>query len=342
MENPGMMPDHLASYGYEANLPLLDVQNLSTEFATEYGVVKAVSDVSFQLFSGETLGIVGESGSGKSVTMLSIMGLIQSPPGKIAAGQVLFEGQDLLKLPRDEMRSISGGKIAIIFQDPMTSLNPVFTIGDQICEAVQAHMEMSRQSAMERAADLLNLVGIPEPHQALRSYPHQFSGGMRQRAMIAMALSCNPTLLIADEPTTALDVTVQEQLIQLIQQLQGQFQMAIIWITHDLGIVSGIADRILVMYAGKIVESSSVYEIFDHPRHPYTQGLLQSIPRMDSPRAQILNMIPGAPPNLIHIPKGCAFAPRCKHRIERCIVERPLLVEVGLGHSSACWVNPER
>jgi oligopeptide transport system ATP-binding protein len=255
---------------------------------------------------------------------------------------VLFEGQDLLKLSRNEMRSISGGKIAIIFQDPMTSLNPVFTIGDQICEAIQAHMELPRQSAMARAADLLNLVGIPEPHQALRSYPHQFSGGMRQRAMIAMALSCNPTLLIADEPTTALDVTVQEQLIQLIQHLQEQFQMAIIWITHDLGIVSGIAERILVMYAGKIVESGSVYEIFDHPRHPYTQGLLQSIPRMDSPRAQILHMIPGVPPNLIHLPAGCAFAPRCKHRIERCTVERPILVDVGLGHSSACWVNPER
>ncbi len=320
--------------------PLLDVRHLSTEFNTEYGVVKAVTDVSFYLNPGETLGIVGESGSGKSVTMLTIMGLIESPPGRVAGGQVFFEGKDLLKLSRDELRTIAGGQLAMIFQDPMTSLNPVFSIGDQIREAIVVHKKVSRKAATQRAAELLELVGIPEPGRALDSYPHQFSGGMRQRVMIAMALSCNPSLLIADEPTTALDVTVQEQLIQLIQQLQQQFKMSIIWITHDLGIVAGIADRILVMYAGTIVETSSIFSIFDRPRHPYTLSLLKSIPRLDNPRTQHLNVIPGAPPSLIHVPAGCPFAARCSYRKERCLTEHPPLIEVEPGHASACWVNP--
>jgi oligopeptide transport system ATP-binding protein len=321
--------------------PILEVKDLSTEFVTEYGVVKAVNHVSFDLERGETLGIVGESGSGKTVTMLSILDLIECPPGRIVSGQVLFEGQDLLKLNHEDMRKIRGGKIAMVFQDPMTSLNPVYTVGDQICEVIQAHMNLARKPAQERAADLLELVGIPEPKRALDVYPHQFSGGMRQRAMIAMALACNPVMLIGDEPTTALDVTVQEQIIQLIQRLQEQLGMTIVWITHDLGIVAGIADRILVMYAGNIVESGSVYSIFDCPRHPYTLGLLNSIPRLDKSSRELLNVIPGAPPNLIQVPAGCSFAPRCAYRIDRCLVELPRLQEVEPGHASACWVNPQ-
>ncbi len=321
--------------------PVLDVRHLRTEFATEYGVVKAVNDVSFQLFAGETLGIVGESGCGKSVTMLSILGLIESPPGRVAGGEVYFEGRDLLKLHTDQLRDISGGKIAMIFQDPMTSLNPVYTVGDQICEAIQIHEHLSAKEATQRAADLLRVVGIPDPKTAQQSYPHQFSGGMRQRVMIAMGLSCNPSVLIADEPTTALDVTVQEQLIKLIQELQAQFKMSIIWITHDLGIVAGIADRILVMYAGKVVESGPAVAIFNQPRHPYTLGLLRSIPRLDGPRTSRLQVISGSPPNLIHPPAGCAFAPRCGYRIERCMTELPPLGDVGGDHCSACWVNPQ-
>jgi oligopeptide transport system ATP-binding protein len=320
--------------------PLLDVRDLCTQFVTEYGTVKAVNHLSFELFPGETLGIVGESGSGKSVTVLSVMGLVERPMGHVA-GEVLFEGRDLLKLPSEEMRKITGGKMAMIFQDPMTSLNPVFTIGEQIEEAIQVHMKLARKATRQRAAELLSLVGIPEPGRALDSYPHQFSGGMRQRVMIAMALSCNPSLLIADEPTTALDVTVQEQLIQLIHKLQEQFHMAIVWITHDLGIIAGIADRVLVMYAGSIVESGSVFSIYNQPRHPYTIGLLHSIPRLDVPRTNLLEVIKGVPPNLIKPPVGCSFAPRCSYQIERCLIERPGLMDVQPGQKSACWVQPQ-
>jgi oligopeptide transport system ATP-binding protein len=320
--------------------PLLDVRGLSTEFVTTYGVVRAVNDVSFQVEQGEALGIVGESGSGKSVTMLSVMGLIESPPGRVTGGEVLLGGVDLRKLPAKDLRALRGGQMAMIFQDPLTSLNPVFTIGDQLREAIQMHRPVSRAAARRRAAECLEMVGIPDPARALDDYPHQFSGGMRQRAMIAMALSCEPRLLSADEPTTALDVTVQEQLLELIENLRRQFDMTVIWITHDLGVVAGIADRVMVMYAGRVAESGPVETIFAQPRHPYTVGLLKSIPRLDVVESGDLEIIPGSPPDLIRLPPGCAFAPRCRYRVAQCETERPMLAAVGPGHESACWVNP--
>ncbi len=317
--------------------PLLEVRNLHTQFFTQDGVVKAVDGVSFRLMSGETLGLVGESGCGKSITALSIMRLIPSPPGKIVSGEVLFEGEDILKMRDDEIRSIRGRKIAMIFQDPMTSLNPVLTINRQISEALELHLGMSKQQARQRAIELLKMVGIPNAEQRVDQYPHQFSGGMRQRVMIAMALSCNPSLLIADEPTTALDVTIQAQILDLIRTLQREHNTALILITHDLGVVAGMTDRIHVMYAGHIVETAPTEELFENPKHPYTVGLLNSIPRLDAPRKERLNPIRGLPPDLIDLPDMCPFVPRCDFAREKCSEKNPPLFEVNPVHRSACW-----
>lgn len=316
--------------------PLLEVRNLQTHFHTQDGVVKAVDGVSFAVDRGETLGIVGESGCGKSVTSLSIMRLIPSPPGKIAGGQILFDGEDLLQQSEERMRHIRGNRIAMIFQDPMTSLNPVLTIGRQITESLELHLKLSRREAQNRAAELLDMVGIPSASKRLDDYPHQFSGGMRQRVMIAMALSCNPELLIADEPTTALDVTIQAQILELINRLKEELDTAVIIITHDLGVVAGMTDRVTVMYAGRVVEEGPTREIFENPRMPYTIGLLRSIPRLDEARGRKLNPIRGLPPNLIDLPPICAFSPRCDFAQERCITTRPELRPVGAGHAAAC------
>jgi oligopeptide transport system ATP-binding protein len=316
---------------------LLDVRNLKTEFRTQDGVVHAVNGVSFTLEEGETLGLVGESGSGKSVSMLSVMRLIPTPPGKIVEGQVFFLGQDLLKLNDEEMRQIRGNKIAMVFQDPMTSLNPVLTIGHQIMEALELHLGMSKEQARKRSAELLKMVGIPEAEARLDDYPHQFSGGMRQRVMIAMALSCSPQLLIADEPTTALDVTIQAQIVDIVKRLKRELGMAILWITHDLGVIAGLADRINVMYAGFIIETASTKEIFANTSHPYTLGLLGSIPRLDATRKDRLTPIEGLPPDLIGLPKGCPFYDRCRFRTDKCLEENPPLMSVGVRHWSACW-----
>jgi oligopeptide transport system ATP-binding protein len=319
-------------------MALLEVHDLRTRFYTDDGVVQAVNGVSWEVNEGETLGIVGESGCGKSVSVLSILRLIPQPPGKIETGEVLFEGRDLMKLNDDEMRTVRGNKIAMVFQDPMTSLNPVLTINQQISEALTLHLGMNKQQARERTAELLELVQIPQAEDRLDDYPHQFSGGMRQRAMIAMALSCNPQILVADEPTTALDVTIQAQIIELVKQLRDEIGMAIIWITHDLGIVAGIADRVAVMYAGFIIEAASVKDLYGDPRHPYTLGLLGSVPRLDMKRKEKLTPIFGLPPDLIDLPTGCPFAARCEYRIDRC-VERPELRVVTPGHEVACWVD---
>src|SRR5688572_18249040 len=284
---------------------LLDVQGLETTFKTPEGVVHAVNGVSFGLKEGETLGVVGESGCGKSVTMLSILGLIATPPGKVEAGKAEFFGQDLLKMSKDEIRAVRGAQISMVFQDPMTSLNPVLTVGRQLEEPLMLHVGMSREQASDRAAELLAMVGIPRPKDRLNDYPHQFSGGMRQRVMIAMGLSCSPQVLIADEPTTALDVTIQAQIIELVKRLRDEIGMAIIWITHDLGIVAGLADRVMVMYAGCIVEEAPVRDLYENPRHPYTLGLLGSLPRLDAERPEKLLSIEGLPPDLIDYPKGC-------------------------------------
>jgi len=321
---------------------LMEVNNLVTRFYTQEGTVYAVNDVSYTLNEGETLGVVGESGSGKSVHALSIMGLIPQPPGKIESGSVNFEGRDLLKLSREEMRLVRGAEIAMIFQDPMTSLNPVLTIGTQITEALKLHLGMNNNQANTRAAELLDLVGIPDARHRLGEYPHQFSGGMRQRVMIAIGLSCNPKLLIADEPTTALDVTIQAQIVELIKQLKDEFGMAIIWITHDLGVVAGIADTIQVMYAGKIVERGPIKEVFGDSRHPYTLGLLKSLPRLDARASEKLLQIEGQPPDLRLQPAGCPFAPRCPYMIEKCVVDTPMLERVPGepdGHTMSCWVD---
>ena len=317
--------------------PLLEVRDLRTQFFTQDGVVKAVDGVSFHLMPGETLGLVGESGCGKSITALSIMRLIPSPPGKIVSGEIIFEGEDILRMNDDEMRSIRGRKIAMIFQDPMTSLNPVLTINRQISEALELHLGMSKQQARQRAIELLKMVGIPNAEQRVDQYPHQFSGGMRQRVMIAMALSCNPSLLIADEPTTALDVTIQAQILDLIRTLQHEHNTALILITHDLGVVAGMTDRINVMYAGHIVETAPTEELFENPRHPYTVGLLNSIPRLDAPRKERLNPIRGLPPDLIDLPDMCPFVPRCDFAREKCSEKNPPLFDVNPVHRSACW-----
>jgi len=319
-------------------MPLLEVKELTTQFFTQDGVVKAVDSVSFFVNEGETLGIVGESGCGKSVSMLSVMRLIPQPPGKIVAG-VLFDGRDLLKLSDDEIRQVRGNKIAMIFQDPMTSLNPVLTIGLQIREALEEHRGMNKSESRKRSAELLKMVGIAETERLLDNYPHQFSGGMRQRAMIAMALACNPQLLIADEPTTALDVTIQAQIVDLVKRLRDESGMAMIWITHDLGVISGLANRMQVMYAGHVVEEALVEDLYASPRHPYTLGLLGSLPRLDEARHTRLKSIEGLPPDLIDLPPGCTFEPRCVYAVEKCQQVRPELEPVGLGHRIACWVD---
>jgi oligopeptide transport system ATP-binding protein len=319
---------------------LLRVEHLTTRFFTRAGIVKAVEDVSFSLAPGETLGVVGESGSGKSVTALSIMRLVPDPPGKIVGGQIIFEGRDLLKLPSGEMRKLRGGDIAMIFQDPMSSLNPLLTVGRQIAESVMEHQKLSRKMAYTRAVEMLRLVGVPNPEKRVTSYPHEFSGGMRQRVMIAMALANNPKLLIADEPTTALDVTIQAQILDLIRALSREFHTAVIFITHDLGVIASIADRVVVMYAGRVAETGTISDIFYRPTHPYTHALLASIPRLDQPRGQPLKPIPGSPPDLINVPPGCPFAPRCPNALPICRVQMPPLDAVGSeGHYTACW-NP--
>jgi oligopeptide transport system ATP-binding protein len=319
----------------------MEVKDLTTRFHTQEGTVYAVNGISYTLNEGETLGIVGESGSGKSVQSLSILGLIPSPPGKVEAGSVMFRGRDLLKLPKEEMRAIRGAEIAMVFQDPMTSLNPVLTVGRQITEALELHLGMSKGVARNRAIELLQMVGIPMAERRVDDYPHQFSGGMRQRAMIAMALSCNPQLLIADEPTTALDVTIQAQILDLVKRLKDKIGMAMIWITHDLGVIAGLADTIQVMYAGFIVERGPVNEIFTDTRHPYTLGLRRSLPRVDQ-RGERLVPIDGAPPDMRKKPTGCPFAPRCVFKIDRCTHENPPLLPVEGGnpnHLAACWVD---
>ena len=320
-------------------MPLIEVNDLRTHFYTQDGVVKAVNGVSFYVNEGETLGIVGESGCGKSVSVLSVMRLIPQPPGKIVDGKVSFQGLDLLKVSDDEIRQVRGNKIAMIFQDPMTSLNPVLTIGRQINEALELHLHMTSDQATKRSAELLKMVGIPEAEARLRDYPHQFSGGMRQRAMIAMALACDPQLLIADEPTTALDVTIQAQIVDLVKRLRDDIGMAVIWITHDLGVVAGLADRVMVMYSGYVVEEAPVKELYGDPRHPYTLGLLHSIPRLDETRREKLQPIEGLPPDLIDLPVGCPFELRCAYSVERCHAEVPSLEPVGPGHRIACWVD---
>jgi oligopeptide transport system ATP-binding protein len=317
--------------------PLLVVKNLETQFKTQDGIVKAVNTVSFHVDRGETLGIVGESGSGKSVTSLSIMRLIPNPPGRIVGGQIIFDGENLLDYTEEEMRHIRGNRIAMIFQDPMTSLNPVLTIGRQITESLELHMKLTPREARNRAVELLQMVGIPGAARRLDDYPHQFSGGMRQRVMIAMALSCNPELLIADEPTTALDVTIQAQILELIQRLQHELGTAVIIITHDLGVVAGMADRVIVMYAGRVVEEGSTEEIFARPRMPYTIGLLRSIPRLDEEEGRTLTPIRGLPPDLINLPQICPFSPRCDYFIPgTCDQQVPPLREVVPGHKAAC------
>ncbi|MCO5176654.1 MAG: ABC transporter ATP-binding protein [Thermomicrobiales bacterium] len=317
--------------------PLLQVKNLKTQFFTQDGVVRAVDDVSFEIMPGETLGVVGESGSGKSITAMSLMRLIPSPPGKIVNGSISFEGEDILGMSDEEMRHVRGNKIAMIFQDPMTSLNPVLSINRQISESLELHMGMSKSQARNRAIELLKMVGIPNAEQRVDQYPHQFSGGMRQRVMIAMALSCNPKMLIADEPTTALDVTIQAQILDLMRNLQAEHDTALMLITHDLGVVAGMSDRIQVMYAGHIVETAETEELFANPRHPYTVGLLNSIPRLDSLRKERLEPIRGLPPDLIDLPDMCPFLPRCDYAREKCEQQNPPLMNVGAGHQSACW-----
>ncbi|HEX9077463.1 MAG TPA: ABC transporter ATP-binding protein [Anaerolineae bacterium] len=316
---------------------LLEVKDLKTEFHTQDGIVHAVNGVSFSVDEGETLGLVGESGCGKSVSVLSVMRLIPTPPGKIPSGQVLFQGRDLLKVDDEEIRSVRGNKIAMVFQDPMTSLNPVLTINTQISEALELHLGMTKEQARKRGIELLKMVGIPEAEGRIDDYPHQFSGGMRQRVMIAMALSCSPQLLIADEPTTALDVTIQAQITDIVKRLKRELGMAIIWITHDLGVIAGLADRINVMYAGFIIETAAVKELFANPLHPYTLGLLGSIPRLDAARKSKLTPIEGLPPDLIQMPKGCPFYARCKFRTDKCNEQNPPLELVAVRHSTACW-----
>jgi len=316
---------------------LLEVRDLTTRFYTEDGVVHAVNGISFDLGEGESMAIVGESGSGKSVSMKSMMGIIPSPPGRVEAGQVMFNGRDLIKLSAEEMRRVRGREMAMIFQDPMTSLNPVLTVGIQMTEALVLHLGMKQEQADERAAELLTLVGVANAADRLKDYPHQFSGGQRQRIGIAMALSCNPSLLIADEPTTALDVTIQAQIVDLVLRLKQQLGMAIIWITHDLGVIAGMVDKIIVMYAGFIVELAPVRSLYKQTAHPYSVGLLESLPKIDARRKERLIPIKGLPPDLLKEATRCPFAPRCPYNIERCWVENPPLMAVAPDHYSACW-----
>jgi oligopeptide/dipeptide ABC transporter ATP-binding protein len=314
---------------------LLEVEDLRTYFFLDEGTAKAVDGVSFEVDKGETLGLVGESGCGKSVSALSIMRLIPDPPGKIVGGRITLRGKNVLELNEDQVRDIRGNEVSMIFQEPMTSLNPVFTCGSQIEEAVMLHQKVSKSEAREKAIEMLRLVGIPAPEQRVREYPHQLSGGMRQRVMIAMALSCHPSLLLADEPTTALDVTIQAQILELLEHLQREFHMAVIMITHDLGVIAEVADRVAVMYAGKIVEYASAKEIFNLPRHPYTQGLLKSIPKLTESRER-LAVIPGVVPNPLEFPPGCKFNPRCPLVIAECRDAEPDLRELTPGHWVRC------
>jgi len=316
---------------------LLKVKNLVTRFYTEDGIVHAVNRVSFAVKKGESLAIVGESGCGKSVTALTIMGLVPSPPGKVEDGEVLFDGRDLLKLSEREMRQVRGREIAMIFQDPMTSLNPVLPVGRQLAEGLKLHLKMNQDEAKERAVELLTLVGIPDAANRISDYPQQFSGGQRQRVMIAMALACNPSLLIADEPTTALDVTIQAQIINLVKQLKSKFQMSVIWITHDLGVVAGLVDNVAVMYAGYIVEIATVGVLYQKSAHPYTIGLLDSLPKVDAREKRRLIPIEGMPPDLLEDAENCPFAPRCKYVVDKCRAEVPRLQLIDPAHAVACW-----
>ncbi len=321
--------------------PLLEVRDLKVSFRTEDGTVRAVDGVSLEVAEGETLGIVGESGSGKSVTMMSVMRLINDPNARFE-GEVIYKGRDLMTLAQDQVREIRGAGIAMIFQDPMTSLNPVYRVGWQIAEQIQAHESVSKRAARDRAIELLRSVGIPHAAERVDDYPHQFSGGMRQRVMIAMAVSCNPDLLIADEPTTALDVTIQAQILELIKKLRDDFGTAVVMITHDMGVVADIADRVAVMYAGRVVEQGSLRNLFYDAQHPYTWGLLGSIARLDRPRPRRLTAIQGLPPSLIRLPEGCAFGPRCGNRFDRCSEVPPLTDKLGDGHLDACFLDPEQ
>lgn len=321
--------------------PILDVSDLKTIFRTRNGEVHAVNNVSFSVAPGELLGVVGESGSGKSVTMMSLMGLLPSPPAEIVSGRILYDGRDVRGMNETQMRALRGGDIGFVFQDPMTSLNPVFTIGFQLIEPLQIHLKMTKKQARARAAELLDLVGIPDPHQRLKDYPHQFSGGMRQRVMIAIALACEPKVLIADEPTTALDVTIQAQILELVRELRHKLGMAIIWITHDLGVVAGIADRVMVMYGGQIVEHAPVGELFARPQHPYTQALLETLPDFGGAEDGRLRSISGQPPNLTEPPASCPFAARCRHVFERCHQQNPQRRDVGPNHDVACFWDME-
>lgn len=318
---------------------ILEVENLQVQFDTPEGTVHAVNGISYHIKEGEAVAVVGESGCGKSVSMMSILGLIPIPPGKIANGRALWLGRDLLQLSEDALEQMRGSEIGMIFQDPMTSLNPVLSIERQLTEALQKHYGMEIEQARARAVDLLELVGIPDASRRLGSYPHQFSGGMRQRVMIAMMLACNPSLLIADEPTTALDVTIQAQIVDLVIRMREKMGMAMIWITHDLGVVAGMADRVIVMYAGYIVEEAIVDDLYERPQHPYTLALLAALPRVDQRRENRLKSIPGAPPNLLIAPHGCPFAPRCEYVIDQCRQEMPPLAPVAAGHKAACWVD---
>ena len=316
---------------------LLQVKDLKTNFYTEEGVVQAVAGVSYDIQPGEIVGLVGESGCGKTVSALSILRLIPNPPGKIVGGEIIFEGDDIIKMDEEEVRHIRGNKIGMIFQEPMNSLNPVLTIGRQLTETLELHLKMDKKAATQRAIELLEMVGIPEARQRIKDYPHQFSGGMRQRVMIAMALSCNPKLLLADEPTTALDVTIQAQILELLTRLTRELGTAVIVITHNLGVVARYADRVFVMYAGKVIESATAAELYANPRHPYTLGLLKSVPRLDEIRKEKLDPIEGMPPDLINLGAGCPFRPRCRFSVDRCKEENPPLIAVAEAHASACW-----
>ena len=330
------------THSLDTSVPLLEIDNLQTHFQTHEGVIRAVEGVSYNLYPGETLGVVGESGCGKSVTALSVLRLLPEPPAKIAGGAIRFKNRDLLGFSEREMQKIRGNEISMIFQEPMTSLNPVLTIGRQISESIRLHQGLSHKEAINKAVEMLQLVHIPEPHQRVREYPHQLSGGMRQRVMIAMALSCNPEVLIADEPTTALDVTIQAQILELMLELKEKLGTAIILITHDLGIIAETASRVVVMYAGKKVEEADVESLFENPRHPYTQGLLASVPRlnedaMKEPGTHRLKEIEGIVPSLNSLPVGCYFAPRCEYADKECENAHPPLEEIKPGHVVSCW-----
>jgi oligopeptide/dipeptide ABC transporter ATP-binding protein len=322
-----------------ASEKILQVKDLRVRFHIAEGTVYAVNGVSFHLNYGETIAVVGESGCGKSVTMMSLLGLIPIPPGEIASGETLYNEHDLLKLTDTELERIRGKEIAMVFQDPMTALNPVLSIGRQLSEPLRVHLGMNAKDTRKRSLELLEQVGIPDPAHRLGEFPHQCSGGQRQRIMIAMALACSPSILIADEPTTALDVTIQAQIVELVQGIRKQMNMAVIWITHDLGVVAGMADRVIVMYAGFIVEEALVEDLYENPHHPYTHALLGALPRVDHRRDRRLRSIPGAPPNLLVEPVGCPFAPRCEWVVDRCRTQMPPLFQISSNHQAACWID---